>query len=73
MTLPGTNVIIGQPVSHRIDHMLSGTRANIAIRIFGENLAELRRLGGQVESLVAAIPVAVGVAMEEQSETPLIS
>ena len=71
--LPGTNVIIGQPISHRIDHMLSGTRANIAIKIFGEDLAELRRLGGQVESLVATIPGAVDVAMEEQSEIPFIS
>ncbi|ARU28984.1 efflux RND transporter permease subunit [Cellvibrio sp. PSBB006] len=71
--LPGTNVIIGQPISHRIDHMLSGTRANIAIKIFGEDLAELRRLGGQVESLAAAIPGAVDVAMEEQSEIPFIS
>jgi len=71
--LPGTNVIIGQPISHRIDHMLSGTRANIAIKIFGEDLAELRRLGLQVESLAAEIPGAVDVAMEEQSEIPFVS
>ncbi|RFF31244.1 efflux RND transporter permease subunit [Wenzhouxiangella sediminis] len=71
--LPGTNVIIGQPISHRIDHMLSGTRANIAIKIFGEDLAELRRLGAQVESRVAEVPGAVDVAMEEQSEIPFVS
>ncbi|MFI2810850.1 MULTISPECIES: efflux RND transporter permease subunit [Microbulbifer] len=71
--IPGTNVVIGQPISHRIDHMLSGTRANIAIKIFGEDLFELRRLGKQVESRVAEIPGAVDVAMEQQSEIPFVA
>lgn len=71
-SIPGTNVVIGQPISHRIDHMLSGTRANIAIKLFGEDLAELRKLGAQIESLVAEIPGAVDVAMEEQSEIPFV-
>lgn len=70
--IPGTNVVIGQPISHRIDHMLSGTRANIAIKLFGEDLAELRKLGQQIESLVAGIPGAVDVAMEQQSEIPFV-
>ena len=47
-TLPGTNVTIGQPISHRIDHMLSGTRANIAVKVFGDDLGTLRRLGERV-------------------------
>ncbi|MCW8193650.1 efflux RND transporter permease subunit [Proteobacteria bacterium 005FR1] len=72
-TLPGTNVVIGQPISHRIDHMLSGTRANIAVKIFGDDLYRLRSIGQQVESLVAEIPGAVDVAMEEQAEIPFVS
>lgn len=72
-TLPGTNVIIGQPISHRIDHMLSGTRANIAIKLFGEDLFELRRLGQQIETVVTAVPGAVDVAMEQQSEIPFVT
>ncbi|WP_028886220.1 efflux RND transporter permease subunit [Teredinibacter turnerae] len=71
-SIPGTNVVIGQPISHRIDHMLSGTRANIAIKLFGDDLAELRKIGKQIETLVAEIPGAVDVAMEQQSEIPLV-
>jgi CzcA family heavy metal efflux pump len=70
---PGTNIIIGQPISHRIDHMLSGTRANIAVKIFGEELSELRRLGKQIETRVKAIPGTADVAMEQQAEIPYIS
>ena len=71
--LPGTNVIIGQPISHRIDHMLSGTRANIAVKLFGEDLFELRRLGSRIETLVAEVPGAVDVAMDQQAEIPFVS
>ncbi|WP_347331137.1 efflux RND transporter permease subunit [Marinimicrobium locisalis] len=71
--LPGTNVIIGQPISHRIDHMLSGTRANIAIKIFGDDLFELRGLGRQIEALVRDIPGAVDVAMDQQSQIPFVT
>ena len=71
--MAGVNIVIGQPISHRIDHMLSGTRANIAIKIFGEDLYELRRLGQQVESLVKAVPGAVDVAMDQQSEIPFVT
>ncbi|WP_144394561.1 efflux RND transporter permease subunit [Pleionea sediminis] len=70
--IPGTNVVIGQPISHRIDHMLSGTRANIAIKLFGDDLAELRKLGTQIEGLVQEVPGAVDVAVEQQSEIPFL-
>ncbi len=71
--IPGTNVIIGQPISHRIDHMLSGTRANIAIKIFGPDLFELRKLGSEIELVVGNVPGAVDVAMDEQAEIPFVS
>jgi CzcA family heavy metal efflux pump len=71
-SVPGTNVIIGQPISHRIDHMLSGTRANIAIKIFGDDLFELRRLGRRVEELVREVPGAVDVAIDQQAEIPFV-
>ena len=54
-TLPGTNVTIGQPISHRIDHMLSGTRANIAVKVFGDDLATLRRLGEHVRDAMSGV------------------
>jgi len=71
-TLPGTNVTIGQPISHRIDHMLSGTRANIAVKVFGDDLPTLRRLGERVRQVVAGIPGAVDVSLEQQMEVPFV-
>jgi CzcA family heavy metal efflux pump len=71
--VPGANVVIGQPISHRIDHMLSGTRANIAVKIFGDELAELRRLAKQVKGLVEAVPGAVDVAIDNPSDVPFLS
>jgi len=69
-TLPGTNVTIGQPISHRIDHMLSGTRANIAIKIFGDDLPTLRRLGEHVRDVVMKVRGAVDVSLEQQMDVP---
>ncbi len=71
--VPGTNVIIGQPISHRIDHMLSGTRANIAVKIFGSDLFDLRRLAAQVESVMREVNGVVDLAMEQQAEIPFLS
>jgi CzcA family heavy metal efflux pump len=70
--LPGTNVTIGQPISHRIDHMLSGTRANIAVKIFGDDLLTLRRLGDRVRDVVMRVPGAVDVSLEQQTEVPVV-
>jgi CzcA family heavy metal efflux pump len=71
-TLPGTNVTIGQPISHRIDHMLSGTRANIAVKVFGDDLQTLRRLGEHVRDVVVGIPGAVDVSLEQQMDVPFV-
>src|SRR5437763_9650542 len=53
--LPGTNVSVGQPISHRIDHMLSGTLANVAVKIFGDDLRDLRRLARQVQRAMRGV------------------
>ena len=70
--LPGTNVAIGQPVSHRIDHMLSGTRANIAVKIVGEDLVTLRRLGERVREVVMSVNGTADVVLEPQTDIPFI-
>jgi Cu/Ag efflux pump CusA len=71
-TLPGTNVTIGQPISHRIDHMLSGTRANIAIKVFGDDLRTLRRLGEHVRDTVQGVPGVVDLSLEQQMDIPFV-
>jgi CzcA family heavy metal efflux pump len=70
--LPGTNVTIGQPISHRIDHMLSGTRANIAVKIVGDDLVTLRRLGEGVRDAVRGVEGAADVSLEPQTDIPFI-
>ena len=70
--LPGTNVTIGQPIGHRVDHLLSGTRANIAINIFGPDLLELRRLGTRVRDAITAVPGVADLQLEQQSDVPQI-
>src|SRR5712691_8607747 len=68
--LPGTNVSIGQPISHRIDHMLSGTRANIAVKIFGDDLLILRALAKQVNEITKEVPGVVDLSVEQQTDIP---
>jgi len=71
-SLPGTNVTIGQPISHRIDHMLSGTRANIAVKVFGDDLATLRRLGQSVRDAMAGVPGVADLSLEQQMDVPFV-
>lgn len=70
--LPGVNITIGQPIAHRIDHMLSGTRANIAIKVFGTELNELFRIGNAIKSNIVDVDGLVDVNVEQQIEVPQI-
>lgn len=70
--VPGLQFSFGQPISHRIDHMLSGTRAAIAVKVFGRDLAELRRIAESVRAAMQAVPGAVDAAVETQVEVPAL-
>ncbi|MBI4582370.1 MAG: efflux RND transporter permease subunit [Planctomycetes bacterium] len=70
--IPGVQATFGQPIGHRIDHMLSGTRANIAVKIFGEDLLKLRELAKQVESTMRTIPGVVDLSTEQQVDIPIM-
>ena len=72
-SIPGTQIVIGQPISHRIDHMLSGNRSNIAVKIFGPELPELRRLTGEIKALVQTVDGAVDVSDEQQGDIPFLT
>jgi CzcA family heavy metal efflux pump len=68
--LPGLNLNIGQPLGHRIDHMLSGTRASIAIKLFGTDLGTMYRLANQIRDQVAEVPGLVDLNVEQLVEIP---
>jgi CzcA family heavy metal efflux pump len=70
--VPGTVITIGQPISHRIDHMLSGTRANIAVKIFGPDLYKLRSLADQIESQMKNVNGIADLATEQQTDIPQV-
>ncbi|MDE1207643.1 efflux RND transporter permease subunit [Tenacibaculum larymnensis] len=70
--VPGVNITLGQPIGHRIDHMLSGTRANIAIKIFGEDLSKLFDLGKAIEQNIKEIDGIADAAVDQQIEVPQI-
>ncbi len=72
-TVPGANVIIGQPIEHRIDHMLSGARANIAVKIFGPELFELRRLSSRVREAMAKVDGVVDLTAEQLADVPFVT
>ena len=68
--IPGVVTSVGQPLEHRIDHMVSGTQADLAIKIFGPDLSTLFRTGTEIKSLLAAFPQVVDINVEQQVETP---
>ena len=68
----GASITIGQPISHRIDHMLSGTRANIAIKIFGTDLNRLFTLSNEIKNEIQNIDGLVDLSVEQQVEIPQV-
>ena len=71
--MPGMQIVVGQPISHRIDHMLSGSRANIAVKIFGADLYELRKIAQQLKGVMEKVPGAVDVTPEQQIDIPFLT
>ncbi len=69
-SIPGVATTVGQPLGHRIDHMLSGTRANIAIKLFGNDLNKLFTIGNLIQNKIADIPGLADVSVEQQTEIP---
>ncbi len=69
-TIPGVVTSVGQPLEHRIDHMVSGTQADLAIKIFGSDLSTLFRKGTDIKELLKEFPEVVDVNVEQQVETP---
>lgn len=68
--IPGANIEIGQPISHRIDAMLSGTEAQIAIKLFGDDLDRLYTLGSQIKNVASEVDGVVDVNIEQQIQRP---
>jgi Cu(I)/Ag(I) efflux system membrane protein CusA/SilA len=71
-TLPGVIVNIGQPISHRIDHMLTGVRAQITVKVAGEDLEVLRKTAREVQNVMRNVPGVVDLNLEQQIEVPQI-
>jgi CzcA family heavy metal efflux pump len=71
-TVPGMSITIGQPISHRIDHMLSGSRAAIAVKIFGDDLYALRDLAEKARRAMAEVKGVVDLSVEAQADIPIL-
>ena len=69
-TIAGANIEIGQPISHRIDAMLSGTQANIAIKLFGDDLTRMFMLGNEIKRKIQDVPGVADLTVEQQIERP---
>ncbi len=72
-TIPGASIEIGQPISHRLDHMLSGTKANIAIKLFGSDLNHLFQMGNQIKSAIEGVEGIADLNVEQQIERPQLT
>lgn len=70
--LPGTIFIIGQPISHRIDHMLSGTRASIAVKVFGPDLESLRSISSRIEEVMEGVEGVADLSVDQQVDIPQV-
>lgn len=68
--IPGANIEIGQPISHRIDAMLSGTQSNIAIKIFGSDLNRMYALGNEIKEAISSVEGIADLNVEQQVERP---
>jgi len=69
-TIPGAQVSFGQPISHRIDHMISGSKSNLAVKIFGTDLSVLRGLAASAQKVLAEVPGIVDLGDQEQASVP---
>lgn len=70
--ISGANITIGQPIGHRIDHMLSGTRANIAIKIFGTDLEKLFSISNEIKTAIDGTNGLVDLSVEQQVQIPQV-
>jgi Cu/Ag efflux pump CusA len=69
-TIPGAEVSFGQPISHRIDHMVSGSKSNLAVKIFGPDLGVLRGLSGRAQQILSDVRGIVDLSNQEQASVP---
>jgi Cu/Ag efflux pump CusA len=72
-TIPGVSVTFGQPITHRIDHMISGSKANLAVKIFGPDLSVLRRLASAAEEILSGVSGVVDLSNQEQATVPQLA